>query len=52
MRVFLLLLFFKIYLFLAVLGLHFFAWAFSNCDWEATRHWGVRASHCGGLFCR
>ena len=32
-----------IYLFLAALGLHGCAWAFSSC--------GERASHCGGVSC-
>ena len=36
--------FLKIYSFLAVLGLHCFAWAFSNCDWGTTLRWGMRAA--------
>ena len=41
-----------IYLFLAVLGLHFCARAFSSCgEWGATLHHGARASHHRGLSC-
>ena len=36
--------------FLAVLGLHCCAWAFSSCGEQgATPRCGARASHCGGF---
>ena len=39
-----------IHLFLAVLGLHCCAWAFSSCkDWGLFSSCGVGASHCGGF---
>ena len=42
-----------IYLFLAVLGLHFCARAFSSCgERGATLHRSARASHCRGLSLR
>ena len=48
----LLLLYKFIYLFLAALGLHCYARAFSSCGQRgATPHCGVRASHCGGFSC-
>ena len=37
------------YLFLAALGLHCCAWAFSNCSRGATFHCSAWASHCGGF---
>ena len=41
-----------IYLFLAVLGLHCCARAFSSCgEWEATLLCGAQASHCSGFSC-
>ena len=40
-------------LFLAVLGLHSCAWAFSNCGkWGLLSSCGARASRCHGYFCR
>ena len=45
--------FLKIYLFWAVLGLHWCAWAFSSCSERgvgATLHYGAWASHCSGFF--
>ena len=45
-------LFFKLYLFLALLGLHCCAWAFSICSkWGLLSSCSLRASHCGGLAC-
>ena len=41
-----------IYLFLAALGLHCCAQAFSSCDEQGLLfRCGVQASHCGGLSC-
>ena len=41
-----------IYLFLAVLGLHCCAWAFSSCSkWGLFSSWCEWASHCGGFSC-
>ena len=40
------------YLFLVVLGLHCYAWAFSSCgEWGLLSSCVARASHCGGFFC-
>ena len=45
-------LFKKIILFLAVLGLHCYAWAFSSSSkWGLLCSCGVQASHCGGFSC-
>ena len=47
-----LLLFFSFILFLAALGLHCCARAFSSCgEWELLFVAGARASHCGGFSC-
>ena len=39
------------YLFLAVLGLHCCAWAFSSCGERATLRCGAWVSHCSGFSC-
>ena len=45
-------LFIFIYLFLAALGLHCCAWAFSSCGERGPPpHCGARAPHCGGFSC-
>ena len=42
----------SIYLFLAVLGLHYCTRAFSSCgEWELLSSCSVRASYCGGFSC-
>ena len=43
--------YFKIYLFLAALGLHWCTPAFSSCEEQGLCNWGKQASHCGGFSC-
>ena len=38
-------------LFLAVLSLHCWAWAFSTCEEWGPLSWGAQASHCSGFPC-
>ena len=38
-------------IFLAALGFHCCAWAFSSCGERGLLCCGVRASHCGGFSC-